>query len=103
MASPHAHAVASRRRAATQPPPADPPVRARPRRFACPATPPERTCAARTAAGGAEDWRHYSLINLSTDDGATDAPHEYVIAVRREDDGRGVRATCTSMCKTVTC
>jgi len=40
-------------------------------------------------AGGAEDWRHYSLINLSTDPGATDAPREYVIAVRREDDGRG--------------
>ena len=39
--------------------------------------------------GGAEDWRHYSLINLSTDEGATDTPHEYVIAVRREDDGRG--------------
>jgi len=38
---------------------------------------------------GTEDWRHYSLINLSTDPGATDAPREYVIAVRREDDGRG--------------
>jgi ferredoxin-NADP reductase len=39
--------------------------------------------------GGSEDWRHYSLINLSADAGATDAPHEYVIAVRRENDGRG--------------
>jgi vanillate O-demethylase ferredoxin subunit len=38
---------------------------------------------------GTEDWRHYSLINLSTDAGATDAPHEYVIAVRRDDEGRG--------------
>ncbi len=39
--------------------------------------------------GGAEDWRHYSLINPSPAPGATDAPHEYVIAVRREDQGRG--------------
>lgn len=38
---------------------------------------------------GKRDWRHYSLINLSTQPGATDAPREYVIAVRREDDGRG--------------
>lgn len=38
---------------------------------------------------GIEDWRNYSLISLSTGEGATDAPHEYVIAVRREDDGRG--------------
>lgn len=38
---------------------------------------------------GKRDWRHYSLINLSTEAGATDAPREYLIAVRREDDGRG--------------
>jgi len=38
---------------------------------------------------GTEDWRHYSLIDLSTGADPTDAPHEYVIAVRREDDGRG--------------
>ena len=35
------------------------------------------------------DWRHYSLINLSTRAGACSAPTEYVIAVRREDEGRG--------------
>jgi ferredoxin-NADP reductase len=38
---------------------------------------------------GTTDWRHYSLINLSTGVGATDAPTRYTIAVRREDDGRG--------------
>jgi ferredoxin-NADP reductase len=38
---------------------------------------------------GSRDWRHYSLINLLADPSATDAPVEYVIAVRREDDGRG--------------
>lgn len=38
---------------------------------------------------GRRDWRHYSLVNLSTDPQATAAPTEYVIAVRREDDGRG--------------
>jgi ferredoxin-NADP reductase len=38
---------------------------------------------------GTADWRHYSLINLSTDKGATDAPREHVIAVGREDEGRG--------------
>jgi vanillate O-demethylase ferredoxin subunit len=42
-----------------------------------------------TLPDGKTDWRHYSLINLSTDAGATSAPREYVIAVRREDDGRG--------------
>jgi len=42
-----------------------------------------------TLPGGSTDWRHYSLINLSTDAAATDAPREYVIAVRRDDDGRG--------------
>ena len=40
-------------------------------------------------AEGGEDWRHYSLINFSTEPGVTDAPDHYVIAVRREDDGRG--------------
>jgi ferredoxin-NADP reductase len=39
--------------------------------------------------GGEQDWRHYSLINLSTDTQALKAPTEYVIAVRREDEGRG--------------
>ncbi|MEO6972118.1 MAG: PDR/VanB family oxidoreductase [Rhodoferax sp.] len=38
---------------------------------------------------GSQDWRHYSLVDLSTDADATVAPHDYVIAVRREDDGRG--------------
>ena len=39
--------------------------------------------------GGATDWRHYSLINFATTRNATDAPTDYVIAVRREDEGRG--------------
>ena len=39
--------------------------------------------------GGGHDWRHYSLINLSTAPGACETPTEYLIAVRREDDGRG--------------
>jgi vanillate O-demethylase ferredoxin subunit len=38
---------------------------------------------------GSTDWRHYSLINLSTDPQATAAPNEYVIAIRRDDEGRG--------------
>ena len=38
---------------------------------------------------GTEDWRNYSLINLSTNEGATDVPHEYTIAVRLEDESRG--------------
>jgi len=42
-----------------------------------------------TLAGGATDWRHYSLIDLSAEPGATAAPLEYVIAVRREEAGRG--------------
>ena len=42
-----------------------------------------------TLPDGGSDWRHYSLINLSTRSGATDAPTEYVIAVRREEAGRG--------------
>lgn len=40
-------------------------------------------------AGGAQDWRHYSLINLVPEPHATAAPTEYVIAVRLEADGRG--------------
>src|SRR5213595_2720338 len=35
---------------------------------------------------GRSDWRHYSLINLSTQADACSAPTEYVIAVRREDE-----------------
>ena len=38
---------------------------------------------------GNTDWRHYSLINFSTRSDACDSPTEYVIAVRREDPGRG--------------
>lgn len=38
---------------------------------------------------GKQDWRHYSLINFATARNATNAPAEYRIAVRREDDGRG--------------
>jgi vanillate O-demethylase ferredoxin subunit len=38
---------------------------------------------------GKQDWRHYSLINFETARNATNAPAEYRIAVRREDDGRG--------------
>ncbi|MEO6033401.1 MAG: hypothetical protein ABIP61_16155, partial [Burkholderiaceae bacterium] len=48
-------------------------------------------------AGGASDWRHYSLIDagdfgkaaaLSGADASSAAPAEYVIAVRREAAGR---------------
>ena len=38
---------------------------------------------------GAPQWRHYSLINLTPDLSATEAPQEYLIAVRREEPGRG--------------
>ncbi|MGJ7498176.1 PDR/VanB family oxidoreductase [Variovorax sp. RT4R15] len=38
---------------------------------------------------GAIDWRHYSLINFATARNATNAPTEYVIAVRKEAEGRG--------------
>lgn len=38
---------------------------------------------------GSADWRHYSLIDFSADARATDAPTEYVIAVRKEAEGRG--------------
>jgi len=38
---------------------------------------------------GKTDWRHYSLINFDTARNATNAPAEYVIAVRKEAEGRG--------------
>jgi len=38
---------------------------------------------------GAKDWRHYSLINFATERNATNAPTQYVIAVRKEEEGRG--------------
>ena len=38
---------------------------------------------------GSADWRHYSLINFSADAKATEAPTAYVIAVRKEAEGRG--------------
>ena len=38
---------------------------------------------------GTWDWRRYSLVNFSTAPGATDAPAEYLIAVRLEETGRG--------------
>jgi vanillate O-demethylase ferredoxin subunit len=40
-------------------------------------------------ADGQTDWRHYSLINFDTARNATNAPTDYVIAVRKEADGRG--------------
>jgi ferredoxin-NADP reductase len=39
--------------------------------------------------GGETGWRHYSLINFATERNATNAPAEYVIAVRKEAEGRG--------------
>lgn len=39
--------------------------------------------------GGRQDWRHYSLINPSEQPDSTLSPAEYLIAVRREDEGRG--------------
>ena len=42
-----------------------------------------------TLPNGAIDWRHYSLINFATARNATNAPTEYVIAVRKEAEGRG--------------
>lgn len=39
--------------------------------------------------GGKTDWRHYSLVNFATERNATNAPAEYVIAVRKEAEGRG--------------
>lgn len=38
---------------------------------------------------GKTDWRHYSLINFATARNATNSPMEYVIAVRKETEGRG--------------
>jgi ferredoxin-NADP reductase len=42
-----------------------------------------------TLPDGKTDWRHYSLVDFSSQPGATEAPREYVIAMRREDEGRG--------------
>lgn len=42
-----------------------------------------------TLPGGQQDWRHYSLINPSAQLDSALSPAEYVIAVRREDGGRG--------------
>jgi len=39
--------------------------------------------------GGKTDLRHYSLINFMAELDATQAPAEYVIAVRKEAQGRG--------------
>ena len=39
--------------------------------------------------GGVQDWRDYSLINWQCAPGATQAPASYLIAVRKEVDGRG--------------
>ncbi|HEY2254211.1 MAG TPA: PDR/VanB family oxidoreductase [Variovorax sp.] len=38
---------------------------------------------------GAQDWRHYSLINFDARPDATETPTEYWIAVRKEEAGRG--------------
>ncbi len=38
---------------------------------------------------GTPDWRHYSLINFATARNATNAPTDYLIAVRKEAEGRG--------------
>ena len=38
---------------------------------------------------GSTDWRHYSLIDFGTARNATNAPTDYVIAVRKEAEGRG--------------
>lgn len=42
-----------------------------------------------TLPGGQADWRHYSLVNASTAAAASAAPRHYLIAVRRDDQGRG--------------
>ena len=39
--------------------------------------------------GGVQDWRDYSLINWQGAPGATQAPTSYLMAVRKEVDGRG--------------
>lgn len=41
-----------------------------------------------TLPDGSQDWRHYSLVNLQPGADLA-APREYVIAIRREDTGRG--------------
>jgi vanillate O-demethylase ferredoxin subunit len=41
-----------------------------------------------TLPEGGSDWRHYSLVNLQPQADLR-APREYVIAIRREDSGRG--------------
>ena len=40
-------------------------------------------------ADGRSDWRHYSLIDFGTPGPLSHQPAEYVIAVRRDDTGRG--------------
>jgi len=40
-------------------------------------------------ADGSRDWRHYSLIDFAGAGEAATAPTDYLIAVRREDTGRG--------------
>lgn len=43
-----------------------------------------------TLPDGSQDWRQYSLIDLEGKAGGTGfAPDHYLIAVRREDEGRG--------------
>ena len=42
-----------------------------------------------TLPDGSRDWRHYSLIDLVGDGSRTGEPRDYLIAVRREDGGRG--------------
>ena len=43
-----------------------------------------------TLPDGSKDWRQYSLIDFEGKAGRADfAPEQYMIAVRREDDGRG--------------
>jgi len=42
-----------------------------------------------TLPGGERGWRHYSLINSETRTNATQAPAEYLIAVRLEAGGQG--------------
>lgn len=42
-----------------------------------------------TLADGTTDWRQYSLVNFAPVRNATVAPTEYLIAVRKEADGRG--------------
>ncbi len=57
----------------------------------CPASAPAPTSACRsTLPDGTTDWRHYSLINSRRRRARPrNAPTEYVIAVRKEAEGRG--------------